>query len=329
MDKTIPPPTLEETASFQNLLYAHKKAAIGCRKSAEVMRFYFYLEKELIQLKNTLQSQTYTPSPHRQFTIFDPKERSIAVSPFKDRVVHHAVVNVLEPVFEKRFIFDSYASRRGKGTHKAITRAQTFLRRRPWYVKADIRHYFENIHHKTLLDMLSKRVDDTGLMKLIDKIITANSEGSRGLPIGNLTSQFFANLYLDTLDHYIKDGLGAACYLRYMDDFVIFGWSREQVDKYMTKAEQFCRERLGLSIKKRVLHRGKSTHGLTFLGMGIYPGTIRVRSTNRRRSFHRLHHKHAAWKKGKIDGAVMAASMESIMAHLNHFSNTRISGINN
>jgi len=321
----VPMATLGWVASFQNLLNAHKKAARGCPHSTEVQKFGFHLEKELLHLKTELLNGGYTPAFPRFFTLFDPKKRTIAVAPFRDRVVHHAVVNVLEPLFEKRFIFDSYASIQGKGTHRAVERAQTFLRRRPWYAKADVRHYFETINQNLLLTMVGKKVQDQGLMRLIEKIVRRTGYESQGLPIGNLTSQFFANLYLDSLDHYIKDGLGVRCYLRYMDDFVIFGWSKKQVCRRMDKAENYCRTKLGLILKQKAFHIGTSAKGLSFLGMGIYPGTIRVLSINRRRSIHRIYRKEKAWRAGKIDGRKLAESMESVMAHLNHFSKTRVS----
>ena len=316
--------TLERVASFHNLFEAHKKAARGCPDSNEILEFDFHLEKKLLALKMQLLNGSYIPAFPRYFTLFDPKKRNIAVAPFRDRVDHHAVVNILEPVFEKRFIFDSYASIKDKGTHRAVARAQTFIRRCPWYAKADVKHYFDTINHDLLLAMMAKKVQDTGLLSLIEKIVKRAGNETTGLPIGNLTSQFFANLYLDSLDHYIKDGLGVRCYLRYMDDFVIFGWSQGQVTEQMKKAEIYCNDKLGLVLKKKALHIGKSAQGLTFLGMGIYPGTIRVRSVNRRRSIHRIYKKHRAWRIGKINEEKLAESMESVMAHLNHFSQTRV-----
>ena len=124
------------------------------------------------------------------------------MAPFKDRVVHHAVVNILEPLFEKSFIFDSYASRKGKGSHRAIERAQKFMRKRPWYVKIDIEQYFASMDHSILTQLIRKKVKDKGMLFLIQKIINRSGARGKGLPIGNLTSQFFANVYLDVFDHF-------------------------------------------------------------------------------------------------------------------------------
>ena len=309
-----------QVVSFGNLHTAYKKAASGCRKNQELARFNFHLEKELISLQNELISGGYTPAFHRYFTIYDPKRRTIAVAPFRDRVVHHAVVNVLEPLFEKRFIFDSYASRKEKGTHAAAVRAQTFCRRRPWYGKADIEKYFESMDHAVLLKALKRKIKDNALMVLIEKIVFCSPTPSKGVPIGNLTSQFFANVYLDLLDHYMKDELGIRCYIRYMDDFLIFGWSKRQTMDRLEKANAFLQDTLLLTLKDRVTRIDRSTRGVSFLGMGIYPGTIRVWSKNRRRSMKRISANYRRWCNGEIDETTLANSLESVMAHLTHFS---------
>ncbi|SLM27480.1 RNA-directed DNA polymerase (Reverse transcriptase) [Desulfamplus magnetovallimortis] len=312
-----------KTISFSNLHAAYKKAASGCRKNNELAKFYYNLEKELIKLQEELISGRYLPETYRYFTIYDPKERTIAVAPFRDRVVHHAVVNILEPVFEKQFVFDSYACRKGKGTHAAIERAQNFIRRRPFYVKADISKYFDSINHSILLNQIVKKIKDQYLIDLIEKIIAASHTPGKGLPIGNLTSQFFANLYLDVFDHYMKDQLGIKCYIRYMDDFLLFGWSNKQVKERFTWAELFLQEKLKLSLKTRITYYGKSKHGVTFLGMRIYPGTIRVKSENRKRSIKRIINKQSLWQKGEINDEQLTSSLESVMAHLQYFNKIR------
>jgi RNA-directed DNA polymerase len=311
----------EKLASFENLLSASKKAAKNCRKTDQVTQFYFHLEKEILSLHTLILNGRYTPCPYRYFTIHDPKKRQIAVAPFKDRVVHHAVVNMLEPLLEKCFIFDSYASRKAKGTHRAIERAQKFIRKRPWYVKIDIEQYFASIDHSVLMQLIRKKVTDKRLLLLIQRIINGSVTRGKGLPIGNLTSQFFANVYLDIFDHYIKDGLGIKCYLRYMDDFVIFGWSRKQIESRLKKAQTFLGDNLGLKMNEKALYTGNSKSGLSFLGMGIYPGTIRVRSENKKRSIKRLEKKIKLWELGKLEEDVLISSMISIFAHLKYFTN--------
>ncbi|MCD4678713.1 MAG: reverse transcriptase/maturase family protein [Desulfobacula sp.] len=313
----------KKLVSFENLLSASRKAAKHCRKTQEITKFFFNLEKEIFKLQAKIINGTYEPCPYQYFTIHDPKKRLIAVAPFKDRVVHHAVVNMLEPLFEKCFIFDSYASRKGKGTHKAIKLSQQFIRKRPWYVKIDIEKYFDSINHAVLMKLVQKKIKDKKVLLLIQKIVGRSAAKGKGLPIGNLTSQFFANVYLDNFDHYIKDGLGIKCYLRYMDDFLIFGWSKKQVELRLHKAQQYLGSNLDLKINNKALYLGQSKCGISYLGRRIYPGVIRVRAENKNRSLKRINKKIKLWKINKINDDVLISSMNSVIAHLDSFSNLR------
>jgi retron-type reverse transcriptase len=216
------------------------------------------------------------PGKYRYFTITGPKPRVIAVAPFRDRVVHHALINILEPVFEKRFIYDSYATRKGKGVHKAIARAQSFLRKNPWYLKMDIRQYFASIHHETLIRLIHRVIKDPFIMELCGAIIGMAAgpdgvKGEAGLPIGNLTSQFFANVYLNAFDHYVQEVLRIPAYLRYMDDFCIFTKEKETVKRYKPVMEQFLRDTLKLETKPAATMINNRLHGLPFLGSASIP----------------------------------------------------------
>jgi len=194
----------EKLCSFDNLRKSFKKAFKGSGKTKEACRFYFHLESELWKLENELKTGAYRPAKYRLFKIFDPKERTISVAPFRDRVVHHAAVQIIEPIFEPTFIFDSYATRKNKGTHKAIKKAGKLLKASFWYYKADISKYFDSVNHDILLELLQKKIKDSRLLNLLE-IIIRNTGSIKGLPIGNLTSQFFANVYLNPLDHFVKD----------------------------------------------------------------------------------------------------------------------------
>lgn len=212
----------EKVIQFENLLKSAKKAYKGTRKNKENTEYMLNLENKLVELKQRLTLHIYTPKPHKIFHIYEPKEREISVASFEDRIVHHAVVNILEPIYEKQFIYHSYACRKSKGTHKAIFKAQEYMKKNKWYLKCDIRKYFRSINHEILLKILKKKIIDEKLNQLIKKIITNVGEKDKGLPIGNLTSQFFANLYLNELDYYIKQEIRQKYYIRYMDDFIIF-----------------------------------------------------------------------------------------------------------
>lgn len=190
----------EKIVSFQNLLKASKLAGRGKRFKNTTARFNFQLEKELWCLHQELVNKKYQPGKYHHFTIYEPKERIISAAPYRDRVVHHAINNILEPVFEPTFIHDSYATRKGKGTHAAIDRFQKFARINAYVLKCDIRKYFPSIHHGVLMALIKRKVVCVDTLCLLARILRP----AIGIPIGNLTSQFFANIYLSGLDHFIK-----------------------------------------------------------------------------------------------------------------------------
>lgn len=238
-----------EVVSWQNLLLAYQRCRRRKRFKPDAVRFEFDWESNLIAIQRRLISGAYRPGRYRHFWVREPKRRKISAAPFADRVVHHAVVNVLEPVFEPGFVEDSYACRRGKGTHRAVTRAQQFARRYAYYLKTDVVKFFPNVDHAVLLERLRRRIKDAELLGLVQTIV-ASGEGilreeasqtffpgddlfarlrPTGLPIGNLTSQFFANVLLDALDHYVKERLRIPGYVRYADDLVLFADSKSQL----------------------------------------------------------------------------------------------------
>ncbi|MGH7231920.1 MAG: reverse transcriptase domain-containing protein, partial [Nitrospiraceae bacterium] len=224
--------------SFENLLTAYRKARRGKGGSLSIAEFGLNLERELLLLQHELQNGTYRPGDYRLFTIYERKPRVIAAAPFRDRVVHHAVMNCLEPPLDRTFIADSYACRRGKGVHAAVDRYQAWAQTYRYVLKMDVRQYFPSMDHAILKSKLQGRIKDPLALDLLDRIIDGSPRGDSevcyipgddlftpferrvGIPIGNLTSQFFANLYLDDLDHFIKQVLRVRPYLRYVDDMV-------------------------------------------------------------------------------------------------------------
>jgi retron-type reverse transcriptase len=311
----------EDICSYSNLLAAFNKALKGSGKTYESCQFHFHLESELFQLREELMSGTYSPSRYRYFKICDPKERIISVAAFRDRVVHHAVVKALESIFERSFIYDSYATRTGKGTHRAVLRAQSCLRSNQFYLKIDIEKYFDSINHTILLKLVERKIKDPQVNTLIRDIVR-NSDLSRGLeirkglPIGNLTSQFFANVYLDPFDHFIKDELGVKHYIRYMDDMVFFSMDRESLNTIGKEAERFLSSRLRLSLKKNVTMINTRFHGLPFLGFRIFPHFLRVRSGNLKRTVRKMKSKTDEYYRGTIDETRFVMSLQSIVGHL-------------
>jgi retron-type reverse transcriptase len=232
-------------SSYGNLYNAFQKAQKGKRQKDYVIEFESNLDNNLRQLKYELEDFTYHPSPLKEFIVRDPKTRKIGASNFRDRVVYHAICNIIAPIFEKRFIHDSFANQVNKGTHKAVKRAEKFIQKFivqhavggvgvtlrkfrskciGYAFKADIRHYFDTVDHEILLEILKEKIKDPDAIWLV-KLILSNHKTEikgKGMPLGNLTSQFFANVYLDKLDQYIKHELKIKYYIRYVDDFVIF-----------------------------------------------------------------------------------------------------------
>lgn len=309
----------DQVTSYENLATAFRLARRGCGDGPTVCRFFFHLERELLRLQDELQANRYIPGAYHFFTIHDPKERVIAVAPFRDRVVHHAIVRVLTPIYERVFTFDSYATRPGKGTHAAIRRAQGFLRRWSFYLKTDIAKYFEHVDHDMLLEILARKLKDACLLRLLERIIRHAPTPGMGLPIGNLTSQFLANVYLDPLDHQIKDQLGVQGYLRYMDDLVLFHDDKHALGRLQSFLQDFLADRLRLRLKPEATFLQRASHGLSFLGMRIFPHLIRVKRENRRRSFRRLRQTIAAWEQGDITEEGMQQSLTSIVGHVRYF----------
>ena len=306
----------EQFIAFPNLLQAYYKARKGIRRNQENSFFFVNLEAELLQLQEELQNLTYAPQPYRYFQIYDPKERTISVAAFRDRVVHHALVNVLEPIYEKRFIHDSYATRKGKGTHAAILKAQKMLREHSWFLKSDVDKYFESISQERLLAILAHKIKDKQLLDITARIIRNGGSQGYGLPIGNLTSQFFANVYLNELDSFVKKELKVKRYIRYMDDFVLFAPNKQVLKIQLQAIQQFLVTDLELRLKSSATFVNQASNGLTFLGKRIYPQMIRLARPNLVRMLRRMSIREQEWKQGEINEETYLDSMNSYWACL-------------
>lgn len=310
----------DKVYNFNNLLLAYKKARAGTKMNDENAAFFFYLEKELHKLSEELKSETYEPGTYTFFKIYDPKERLISVAPFRDRVVHHALVGTLEPYYEKCFIYDSYATRKEKGTHKAIERAQQFLRNSRWYLKTDIDKYFASIDHEILIKIISGKIKDKTLLRLTEKIIRNGGQNGKGLPIGNLTSQFFANVYLNPFDHFIKEELQIRHYLRYMDDFVFFDNNKDQIKKLRKVIVEYLRHHLNLELKESATYINQRINGLSFLGVRVFPNTIRIKNENLRRMVKRYKVKKMQVEGGKLSEEKFIESINSYYALFRNYN---------
>ena len=319
-----------ELTSFENIFLAYKKA----RKHKSTRNYVIEFEKDLLnnilKLKHELETCTYTPEPLKTFILRDPKTRKISKSEFRDRIVHHALFNVLEPIYEKRFIYDSCANRKNKGNLFAIRRFYKFLRKVTkngtltinkynnnsiisYCLKADIKHYFETVDQQILLKIIKRKVKDEKVIWLTEQIlINFNTKiKGKGMPLGNLTSQFFANIYLNELDYFIKHNLRIKYYIRYVDDFVILHESYDQLLKWKGYISGFLIDNLKIE-----LHKDKSriiplSRGIDFIGFRNFYYYKLLRNRNVRK----MKNKIRSYKEGIITKDKITESFQGWQAY--------------
>ncbi len=295
-------PTYEDVWRFESLLAAFRRARRAKRGKGGEPAFYRDLEDNLIGLSDGLRTRTFRPDPYRYFRLWNKKERTVSEASFRDRVVHHSLVAALEPSFEARFIRHSYACRKGKGMHRAMAEARRLARRLPWFLKLDVRHYFDRVSHDVLMTLLAREIRDEGVLWLCATLLEGASvpgtEGeARGLPIGNLTSQFWANVYLDALDHHVRDVIGCGSYLRYMDDMVLFDERKERLWELAAAIGTFCRDTLRLELKTEATRVAPVIEGVPWLGFRVFPGTTRLDPAGKRRFLKKIT---ASWEQASF-----------------------------
>jgi len=257
---------------LKNLILAEKKARKGKTKKDYIKNFEDNLAYHLKILHDELKDQIYKPKPLQTFILRDPKTRKISKADFRDRIVYHAICNIIEPIFDKIFIYDSCANRKGKGNLFVIKRFSKYQRKitlnlhsKGYCLKADIKHYFQEINRSILIKIIKKKIVCGKTSDLI-KFILNNFEGKKGMPLGNLTSQFFANIYLNDLDYFVKHKLKVDYYIRYVDDFVILHSSKEQLKKWKKEISKILNKELKLKLhpdKSRIINLSK---GVDFVG---------------------------------------------------------------
>ena len=353
-----------ELVTFRNLNTATQQASRHKHAKANVARFLFDRERQLVQLQEELTSETYEPGPYRTFQITEPKRRMISAAPFRDRVVHHALCNVLEPVFETTFIHDSYACRKGKGTHAAIDRFQYFARRHRYVLKCDLQKFFPTVDHHILKHLIRRKIKDKAVLRLVDLLIDRSNpqepvdgwfpgdfpesgigknetgrtefdgvfpddnlftviERRRGLPIGNQTSQFFANVLLNPFDHFVEETLPVGGYVRYVDDFAIFGDDPKALSFIRDRCRGFLESlRLRLHEKKCVISR--TAQGTRFLGFRIFPFCRRLPVSNLNHLRARLKQMQSQFAQGQIDLPSIRRRITSWIGHARHANTGRL-----
>lgn len=307
----------EQLAEFAHLARAFKGAARRKRPSRELQQFRHELEPRLWAMRRALLADAPYPwGEYREFPIRDPKPRVIRAAPFADRVLHHAIVDLLDPILRRGFIADTYACLPERGVHRAVARFVQFARERRgegYVLQCDIKSYFASVDHDVLLGLLARRVADGRVLALLRGLIAHGAESAGvGMPIGNLTSQMFANLYLDPLDHFVREHLRVRHYLRYMDDFVVLAASREEAWALHAEIESVVRERLRLRLNPRRVLVAPLARPLDVLGyVHRAGGGLRVRRHSVRRLWRRLAVLEAGHRAGDVPWPTVRASVAS------------------
>jgi len=307
----------EQIADPDNLRQAFWKAQIGKSVKKDVVNFREHLDANLFQIRNRLLDGSFHFGNYHYFTIYDPKERVICAANFSERVVHHAIMNICAPDFENRQIPFSYACRKGKGTFAAINQATCHQKKYQWYLKLDIRKYFDSIDHDVLFSQLQRMYKDNRFLNLLWAIIDSyHARDGKGIPIGNLTSQFFANHYLSFADKYVTEQLRLPAMVRYMDDILLWANSRDELIEKGCMIKNFIHDSLLLTLKPFVLN--KTEHGLPALGFLLYPNEIRLNARSKKRFAVKLKRYNRLMANNEISESRCAQSVLSLYGFISH-----------
>ena len=298
----------------------------GKRSKPDVQKFEYNLEDNIFQLHQGLKTKTYHHSHYTSFYVKDPKLRHIHKAFVKDRVLHHAVFRILYPIFDLTFIFDSYSCRINKGTHRAVNRLQKFAgktsknnTKKCFILKCDIKKFFDSIDHDILISLIERRIGDDNAIWLIEKIIKSFSVSlDKGLPLGNITSQLFANIYLNELDQFVKHKLKIKHYIRYCDDFTILSDNREYLKKLIVTISDFLKEKLKLSLHSDKIKIRKYHQGIDFLGYVSFPHHRILRTKTKRRMFRKIERRIEQLKQNKISEESFNQTIQSYLGVLKH-----------
>ncbi|MFH1365154.1 MAG: reverse transcriptase/maturase family protein [archaeon] len=330
----------EDIISLPNLYKAYFRAKKG-KKNLKFQRFDKNLNENLWKLHEDLANKTYESSGYTVFYVKDYKKRKILAPSFRDHVLHHAIYNYLEEIYEQTFIFDSFACRKGKGTHFGLKRLKHFINKHSendYFIKCDISKYFYSIDHLKLKEIFAKKIKDKELLWLLGKIIDSHFEENipahifnpftlnqeKGIPIGNLISQLFANIYLNELDSFVKCQLDIKDYVRYVDDFVILEKDKSKVGKIISELKSFLENELYLKLEDKKIQVNKISFGVDFIGYVIFKRFTRVRTRNYRRFKNKLDEKFSQFWKNEISFEEIKCSLSSYFAHLSYTNSEKI-----
>ncbi len=312
--------------SIENIFQAWSEFRVGKRKRQDVQVFERHLEDNLFELQALLKNKTYKHGGYQSFYVNDPKRRHIHKAIVADRIIHHLLYKFLYALFDKNFIYDSYSCRIDKGTHKAVKRLENFTRivsknytGHCWALKCDIKKFFASVDHRILLSLLKRKIADQDILWLLAEVIGSfNSDKGtyKGIPLGNLTSQIFANIYMNELDQFIKHDLRAIYYLRYADDFILLSENKNILYPWINTSRQFLQTKLKLELHPKKIILRKLDWGIDFLGYIVLPYYILPRTKTKRRMFKKLQE--------KIGSDNFNESLQSYLGYLKHANSYKL-----
>lgn len=321
----------EKIISPENLFSAWDAFKIDKRNKYDVQQFEWKLEQNIFQLCHELKNKTYKHGPYTGFYIRDPKRRHIHKASVRDRVLHHAVFSVINPIFEETFIPTSFSCRINYGTHRGVAVLERIARRicknrtnSCFILKCDVQKFFDSVDHHVLISIIRKRIKDEDAMWLLREIIESYSSSRstiferKGLPIGNLTSQIFANVYMNEFDHFVKNIIKVKHYVRYTDDFAIVSESSTHLEDLLGPIAEFLDRKLALSLHPKKITVRKFNRGIDFLGYLIFPNHRLIRTKTRHRIFSKLRSRADEFHRGRISRLVLEQSLQSYLGVLSH-----------
>lgn len=307
----------EKIVDIDNIALAAYKTFRGKRDKKDVIDFIANFNENICSLRDEIDSGQVFIGDYHFFTIYDPKERVICATGLKERILHHAIMNICHARFDKSLIYDTYATRPGKGIYAALEKAQKAMKNYRYYAKLDVRKYFDNIDHVVLKQMLQRLFKDRWLLELFDRIIDSYSvTPGKGIPIGNLTSQYFANIYLSGLDHYMKEILKVPFYIRYMDDVLLYNNDKTNLMNSVSAFQNYALNELSLAIKQP--QTGKCASGVSFLGYKVMPGFMLLNGRSKRRFRSKLIKYDGMNKKGELTEKEFALRLLPLIAFTWH-----------
>jgi retron-type reverse transcriptase len=317
----------DDLISVENILRCWLEFKKGKNEKKDLVLFERYLEDNIFALHEQLKTNSYHHDSYKRFHIYDPKFRTISKATVKDRLVHHIVFNELNRIFDPVFVYHSYSSRKNKGTHLAINNLSSILRKssknytiNTYALKCDVKKFFDNINHDILISLIQERIKDNQFMNLTKEIIQNFDCGrvGKGIPIGNVTSQIFANIYLNELDQFMKHKLKIKYYFRYADDFLIISQDKDFLLSLLNQVRDFLKENLLIEVHPNKVEIRKFKQGIDFLGYVVLPHHINLRTKTKKRMFKKLSNNKNLLKSNKIDYFSFSQGIQSYLGMLKH-----------